>query len=167
LSDYDISQRKIMLAKFKQEVEDVERNLVNLLRIKIEELKIEIKELENELTLKDDFIDQLTRDLKLETNKNKDDTEVPILKERKLYFKGKIMYFTRSEASILERLIKSYGRVVTYDSLNISLYGMKEFTSESKTLHVFVYHIRRKFKQAECKLEIQVFQEEGFILTLK
>ena len=83
---------------------------------------------------------------------------------REVTVAGNPLAFSRRETSILEIMLRRFGRVVPKEVLEEKLYAFEQ-EPESNAVTVHVHHIRRKLKKQKATVEIHTVRGIGYLLT--
>lgn len=83
---------------------------------------------------------------------------------REVTVSGKFVRFSRRELSILEILLRRFGRVVPKDVLEEKLYAFDQ-EPESNAVSVHVHHLRRKLKTQAATVEVHTVRGVGYLLN--
>ena len=83
---------------------------------------------------------------------------------REVTVSGKPVKFSRRELSILEILLRRFGRVVPKDVLEEKLYAFDQ-EPESNAVSVHVHHLRRKLKTQAATIEVHTVRGIGYLLN--
>lgn len=83
---------------------------------------------------------------------------------REVKVAGNPATFSRRELSILEYLLRRFGRVVPKEVMEEKLYAFDQ-EPESNTISVHVHHIRRKLKERKATVEIHTVRGIGYLLV--
>lgn len=83
---------------------------------------------------------------------------------REVSVSGKPVKFSRRELSILEILLRRFGRVVPKDVLEEKLYAFDQ-EPESNAVSVHVHHLRRKLKTQAATVEVHTVRGIGYLLN--
>jgi DNA-binding response OmpR family regulator len=83
---------------------------------------------------------------------------------REVTVSGSPVQFSRRELSILEILLRRFGRVVPKDVLEEKLYAFDQ-EPESNAVSVHVHHLRRKLKTQAATVEVHTVCGIGYLLN--
>ncbi len=83
---------------------------------------------------------------------------------REVMIAGNPVAFSRREVSILEILLRRFGRVVPKEVLEEKLYAFDQ-EPESNAVSVHVHHVRRKLKEQNASVEVHTVRGIGYILA--
>jgi len=83
---------------------------------------------------------------------------------RELTVAGQPVRLSRRELTILEQMMRRYGRIVPKAVLEEKLYGIDE-EPDSNTIPVHVHHLRRQLQAASASLMIHTIRGVGYILA--
>lgn len=83
---------------------------------------------------------------------------------REVTVSGNPVKFSRRELSILEILLRRFGRVVPKDILEEKLYAFDQ-EPESNAVSVHVHHLRRKLKAQAATVEVHTVRGIGYLLN--
>jgi DNA-binding response OmpR family regulator len=83
---------------------------------------------------------------------------------RELTVSGKPVNLSRRELSILEILLRRFGRVVPKDILEEKLYAFDQ-EPESNAVSVHMHHLRRKLKDQAATVEVHTVRGIGYLLN--
>lgn len=83
---------------------------------------------------------------------------------REVTISGNPVQLSRRELSILEILLRRFGRVVPKDVLEEKLYAFDQ-EPESNAVSVHVHHLRRKLKTQAASVEVHTVRGIGYLLN--
>lgn len=83
---------------------------------------------------------------------------------REVAISGNPVQLSRRELSILEILLRRFGRVVPKDVLEEKLYAFDQ-EPESNAVSVHVHHLRRKLKTQAASVEVHTVRGIGYLLN--
>jgi len=83
---------------------------------------------------------------------------------REVTISGKPVNLSRRELSILEILLRRFGRVVPKDILEEKLYAFDQ-EPESNAVSVHMHHLRRKLKHEAATVEVHTVRGIGYLLN--
>lgn len=83
---------------------------------------------------------------------------------REVTVSGKPFNLSRRELSILEILLRRFGRVVPKDILEEKLYAFDQ-EPESNAVSVHMHHLRRKLKHKAATVEVHTVRGIGYLLN--
>ena len=83
---------------------------------------------------------------------------------REVTISGNPVQLSRRELSILEILLRRFGRVVGLDVLEEKLYAFDQ-EPESNAVSVHVHHLRRKLKTQAASVEVHTVRGIGYLLN--